>query len=324
MKVLFAAPPYINLDKSAGGVFNEMKAREKALRKVGVEVEYLNLEKSPEWSTIDICHLFMANEGSYALGVKLKAKKRLIVSPIIDRASNIIVLKCFLKISKGIPYFYSNFERCYELCSIADGIMVRSDEEKGKVAKVFSINKNVEVIKIPFMYNNRNTKKKEEFVFFLGDISNPRKNLKRLISICEKTNTKLVVAGVKGEGTYGDDVIRLIKNSKNVDYVGKLSEYEKYDYMNRAKVFALPSLIEGVGLSALEALEFGCNVVITKHGGVRDYFADDVLYVDPKDENDIGDAINKALNKDFTYKQNDDVTFEHVGKNMLNYYMDVL
>lgn len=324
MRVLFAAPPYINLDKNAGGVFNEMRARESALRGVGVEVEYLNLERSPDWDNIDICHLFMANEGSYGLGLKLKAKKKLVVSPIIDRASSILSLRVFLNLSKKIPFLYSNFERCYELCSMADGVLVRSNEEKKKVNEVFGVRNNVEIAKIPFTFVKKNKQAKEDFVFFLGDISNPRKNLKRLINACGTANKKLIIAGVKNEGIYGDEIVELINKYNGISYIGKITESEKFNYMDKARVFALPSLIEGVGLSALEALEYGCNVIITQNGGVKDYFGNGVIYVDPNSDEDIRKALVKSFNGELQYHYNDDVSFENVGCKMLDYYKSVI
>ncbi|HIH5780120.1 TPA: glycosyltransferase family 4 protein [Citrobacter werkmanii] len=324
MRVLFAAPPYINLDKNAGGVFNEMKARERSLNSIGVEVEYLSLEHCPDWDKIDLCHLFMANEGSYGLGLKLKAKKKLVVSPIIDRANDNFSLKLFLNLSKKIPMFYTNFERCYELCKIADGVLVRSNEEKDKVNNIFGIKNNVGIAKIPFIFTNKKSQEKEDFVFFLGDIGNPRKNLKRLITACDSINKKLVIAGVKSEGPYGDEVIHLINRCNNVNYVGKLTQSEKFDYMDRARVFALPSLVEGVGLSALEALEYGCNVVITKNGGVKDYFGNDVIYVNPNSDEDIRNALVRSFNENLQYHYNDDANFESVGQVMFNYYKDII
>ena len=65
---------------------------------------------------------------------------------------------------------------------------------------------------------------------------------------------------------------------------------------NKAKVFALPSLNEGVGLVALEAAVCGCNIVITNLGGPKEYYPDELAYkVNPYDIDDIGKSIIKAL-----------------------------
>ena len=49
----------------------------------------------------------------------------------------------------------------------------------------------------------------------------------------------------------------LIGTAKNIEYVGTLSEDSLKDYYRRAKVFALPSYSEGVGMVAMEATDYG-------------------------------------------------------------------
>ena len=66
---------------------------------------------------------------------------------------------------------------------------------------------------------------------------------------------------------------------------------------NQAKVFALPSINEGVGLVALEAAIHGCNIVITNLGGPKEYYElGSVKLVNPYDIDDIGKGILQALN----------------------------
>ena len=63
-----------------------------------------------------------------------------------------------------------------------------------------------------------------------------------------------------------------------------------------AKVFALPSLNEGVGLVALEAAIHGCNIVITNLGGPKEYYNKEMVeLVNPYDIDDIGKAIVRAM-----------------------------
>ena len=78
--------------------------------------------------------------------------------------------------------------------------------------------------------------------------------------------------------------------------MGFVSDKELSLLYNRAKVFALPSINEGVGLVALEAAMHGCNIVITNLGGPKEYYPKDMAQtVNPYDIDDIGQAIIKAL-----------------------------
>jgi glycosyltransferase involved in cell wall biosynthesis len=62
-------------------------------------------------------------------------------------------------------------------------------------------------------------------------------------------------------------------------------------------VFALPSLFETPGIAALEAALAGSKIVITPHGGTREYFGTMAHYVDPHSVVSIRNGILAALNE---------------------------
>ncbi len=59
----------------------------------------------------------------------------------------------------------------------------------------------------------------------------------------------------------------LSEKTPNVRLIGLVSEGEKAFLLKRAQAFILPSLMEGIGLAAVEATFVGTTVVITKKGG---------------------------------------------------------
>jgi len=61
-----------------------------------------------------------------------------------------------------------------------------------------------------------------------------------------------------------------------------------------AKVVALVSRYETVGLVALEGGLAGANVVVTKNGGAREYLGDDAWYVDPRNVHEVAEALRDA------------------------------
>ena len=79
--------------------------------------------------------------------------------------------------------------------------------------------------------------------------------------------------------------------------IGFVSDEELIGLYNKAKVFALPSVNEGVGLVALEAAIHGCNIVITNLGGPKEYYeTGTVELVNPYDIDNIGQSVMRALN----------------------------
>ena len=117
---------------------------------------------------------------------------------------------------------------------------------------------------------------------------------------------------------------------QNIEVLGFVSDEELISLYNRAKVFALPSLNEGVGLVALEAAIHGCNIVITNLGGPKEYYEKGTAQlVNPYDVDDIGQAIMRALHDNTSQPQlRNDLSSKYnvsacVDK-LLTYYQSIL
>lgn len=74
------------------------------------------------------------------------------------------------------------------------------------------------------------------------------------------------------------------------------SQYKRKKHYRKIKVFALPSIYEGVGMVALEAAVMGDDIVITNQGGPKEYYADFAEIVNPTSVDEIGKAIQNLLN----------------------------
>lgn len=70
---------------------------------------------------------------------------------------------------------------------------------------------------------------------------------------------------------------------------------KKNGVIYQSKSFALPSTNEGVGIVALEAAAMGCDIVITKLGGPKEYYSNMATVINPYNVDEIGKAICKAL-----------------------------
>lgn len=325
-KVLFCGPQYLNLDEHTGGIYKEMKLREKALQIHGWEVEYLNVNKIPNWNEIKVAHVFMANESTYGLVRKLKEKTKVVVSPIIDRHEGNHALKALIFMMRLVPKMHSNLTRMRSICSEADAVVVRSTEELEKLHYSFDVDSG-DIIKLPYekMCSEINVSKEKQ-VLFIGDLGNPRKNVLRLIVACDELGVQLILAGTIGTDDYCNKILNKIKKSATTEYLGVVSNDKKYQLLDSSKVFCLPSLMEGIGISAIEALDFGCEVVITKHGGVHDYFGNDAEYISPRSNENIKHAISKSINNERnTYSDKfKEFSFFEIGKQQANLYRRVI
>ena len=137
-----------------------------------------------------------------------------------------------------------------------------------------------------------------DFALFVGNVSAERKNVLRLIGACDSLGLPLVLAGLLVQSPTMKLIEAQIAKSKIKVYrLGFLDETELRWLYQNCSVFCLPSLVEGVGQVAMEAMYFGAPVVVTKVGGPPDYFGEFAEYVNPHLLDSIRVGIEHALSR---------------------------
>ena len=173
----------------------------------------------------------------------------------------------------------------------------RSEYEANYLRNGYDIN-NSKIRIVPLSYRGDNYNPsipKEQFCLFVGTMTQERKNVSSLIKAAKKYGFRLVLVGNKGNVDSEKKILKLIGDSSNIEVKGFVSDEELTSLYNRAKVFALPSLNEGVGLVALEAAVHGCDIVITNLGGPKEYYNCMAQIVNPYSIDDIGHGVLAAL-----------------------------
>jgi glycosyltransferase involved in cell wall biosynthesis len=125
-----------------------------------------------------------------------------------------------------------------------------------------------------------------------------RKNQLRLIEACAPLGMPLVLAGAEYEdrAPYASACHEAAKRvGADVRFLGQISPEGMADAYAAARVHALPSIWETVGLASLEAAMAGCNVVSTDRCGVGEYLGDGAWYCDPESVESIRAAVASAL-----------------------------
>jgi glycosyltransferase involved in cell wall biosynthesis len=138
------------------------------------------------------------------------------------------------------------------------------------------------------------------FVAFTGTIE-PRKGLPTLVDAFARIagddrRLRLVLAG--GEGWGSDEVRDAVAASgvpTRVLRPGYLPDAAVAPFFRRAAVVAYPSLAEGFGLNALEALACGAPLVTTTGSALDEVVGDAALTVPPGDSHALAGALREAL-----------------------------
>jgi len=133
----------------------------------------------------------------------------------------------------------------------------------------------------------------EKYILSVGSLD-PRKNISKLVEaykMSEISNEfKLLIIG----RTAPMFNIKLEKDIKSMS-LGYVTDDELAKLYRNATLFVYPSLYEGFGIPPLEAMAFGCPVVLSDIPVFREIFEDAACYVDPHSLNSIADGINLVI-----------------------------
>lgn len=125
------------------------------------------------------------------------------------------------------------------------------------------------------------------------------KNQLNLIRAVNGSNYELIIIGKPAPNHLAYYEQCKAEAGGNVRFVPELGQSELISYYLKAKVHAMPSWFETTGLSSLEAVAMGCNVVITPRGDTREYFNGHAFYCEPNDVESIAKAIGQAAQAGF-------------------------
>jgi glycosyltransferase involved in cell wall biosynthesis len=142
------------------------------------------------------------------------------------------------------------------------------------------------------------------YVLFIGTLE-PRKNLGVLLDAYERLAAKsgpvppLRIAGgaAPGANAWLDRLARPPLDAL-VSYVGYVADEAREALYAGARTLVLPSLDEGFGLPALEAMSAGVPVVASNAGALPEVVGDAAVLVDPTDADALAHALSRLAADD--------------------------
>lgn len=282
---------------TGNGVWMQAMKWKSILEELGHSVTLLNPWLVSDLSQFDIIQMysFSYNTADQVRTI-YKYNKKIAIAPILDPCHTKLEYKAFAHcLGNSKLKMISNYRALYEARKFISVNLVRSKWEQEHMIDCFGYT----MEQCPIIPLSSNTDiifplpEKEPFCLHISLLCDARKNVKRLIDASVKYSFPLVLAG-----TLRTDEEKKLFNSwivghDNIKYMGFVSEEEKNELYKKARVFALPSTNEGVGLVALEAASWGCDIVMTNIGGPKEYYDDGALaeIVNPFSIDEIGLAV---------------------------------
>lgn len=301
MKLGFLLPAVCIAGK--GGVPVQARMWKEGLENNGDEVEMISPWGEYDWENFDYIVIF--GIGPLLLGYASLLRQypniRLVSAPIIDFPKSLKEFRFRAKHFGSVKFKVNRpLHDLYYACKYFDFFLARSEHEKKYIVEGLGVDASkVDIVPLSMRFTEAlpevDLQSKENFCLHVSRLSYWGKNVERLIEAAKKYKFQLKLAGSlfgKGDKEWLD---KLIKDAPNIEYVGFLSEEELKNYYKRAKVFALPSIVEGVGFVALEAAVYGAEIVLTDIGAPKEYYDGRAFLVSPYDVDAIGKAVVKAL-----------------------------
>ena len=137
-------------------------------------------------------------------------------------------------------------------------------------------------------------------ILFVGTLE-PRKNVGALLDayarvLARRTTAPPLVLAGRATSTAADWLARLERAplAGHVTHLGYVPDNEREELYRSARVLVLPSLDEGFGLPALEAMSAGVPVIVSSRGSLPEVVGGAGAQVDPSDVPALADALDRA------------------------------
>jgi glycosyltransferase involved in cell wall biosynthesis len=138
----------------------------------------------------------------------------------------------------------------------------------------------------------------ETYILAVGTLQ-PRKNYERLIEAFSRLSDKTVSLVIVGKKGWLFDGILEAPRKFGVEHRVKFMDFVADDALpdlyRNALLYVSPSLYEGFGLPVLEAMSYGCPVVVSSVSSLPEIAGDAGIYVDPNDTDSIVRGMELTL-----------------------------
>lgn len=215
----------------------------------------------------------------------------------------------YIKFGEKVAVKYSN-----EIIVLSKNVQDYFKKEYSRKTVFIPNGVNKPIIEKSKIITNKYGIKKDDYILFLGRIV-PEKGVHYLIKAFNKikTNKKLVIAGSASDtDSYFEELKDLAKNNDNIIFTGFVDGKELAELYSNAYIYCLPSDLEGMPLSLLEAMSYK-NCCVTSDIPECSQVIQDVGFTFKKsDISDLSRLLTKLISEPDIVKKYKDISQEYI------------
>ena len=157
---------------------------------------------------------------------------------------------------------------------------------------------------------------RDSYLLYLGRLV-PEKCADLLIRAFKsvRTDKKLVIAGpISDRDAYHQQLQAMASDDGRILFTGFVNGQTLQELYSNAYVYVLPSKLEGMPLSLLEAMSYGCCSVISNIPECREVIGKAGLIVEPEDEQQLQQTLQKLVDDPMLVARHREQTLELIRK----------
>jgi glycosyltransferase involved in cell wall biosynthesis len=209
------------------------------------------------------------------------------------------------------------YKKALNACKNADRIIAISEQTKNDIVEFLGIFEN----KISVVYQGCSKRFMElvtedekkriqnkfklppEYILYVGTVEE-RKNLLSVIRALHEGAIDIPLVVVGKLTNYAEKIKEYIKRNKvkHVYFLKDVLDEDLPALYQKSAMFVYPSIYEGFGIPILEALYSKTPVITSKEGCFKEAGGPGSLYIEPKNPEEIGNAMKKIL-EDKAYRE---------------------
>ena len=183
-----------------------------------------------------------------------------------------------------------------EIIVLSKGVQDYFSDTYGRETKFIPNGVNRPIVREPQIIKVKFGLEKDDYILFLGRLV-PEKGLKYLVEAFKKVKTdkKLVIAGGSSDtDELANELRQMAKDDERIIFTGFVQGEELDELYSNAYVYTLPSDLEGMPLSLLEAMSYGNCCLVSDIPECTEVVEDKALIFKKSDIEDLKEKIQDA------------------------------